>query len=187
MKTGIKVGSVMTRNFISAGPRTSLFDTISKMYKSRVGSLIIEENQDLKGIITETDVIKAIATKTDLKISVEKIMTKKIFTIEPNKDIYDAMVYMRKNKIRWLPVLSKKKVIGMLTLKDILKIEPELFEIVVQNVQIAEEEEKRKRLKYSDEYKWISEGPCDECGGYDLLYKEGKQSLCADCRKALKS
>lgn len=187
MKTGIKVGTVMTRDFISAGPKTSLFDTIVKMSKAKVGSLLIEENQNLRGIVTDTDAIKAIANKIGFKTPIEKIMTKKILSIEPDKDLYEAMVFMRKNKIRRVPVVSKKKVIGMLTLKDILKVEPELFEIVVQNVQIAEEEEKRKRLKYSDEYKWISEGPCDECGGYDLLYKEDGRYLCADCRKALRS
>ena len=186
MKTGIKVGSIMTRNFISVGPKTSLFDCISKMHKAKVGSLLVEENQNLKGIITDTDIIKAIAMKTGFKVPIEKIMTKKILSMEAQKDLYEAMIFMRKNKIRRVPIVAKKKVIGMLTLKDILKIEPELFEIVIQNVQIAEEEEKRKRLKYTDEYKWISEGPCDECGGYDLLYKEDGRYLCSDCRKALK-
>lgn len=186
MKTGIKVGSVMTRNFVSVIPETSLIDSIKKMAKEKIGSLLIEEKQNLRGIVTNTDVIKAISIGIRLDSSIHKIMTKKIVFVDPKKDIYDAILVMRKNKVRWLPVVSNKKVIGMLTLKDILKIEPELFDIVVQNVQIAEEEEKKKRIKFADEYKWIREGPCDECGAYDLLYDFQGSFLCADCRKALR-
>jgi signal-transduction protein with cAMP-binding, CBS, and nucleotidyltransferase domain len=187
MKTGIKVGSVMTRNFVSLPSKSTLFQAIDSMYKQEVGSLIVEDKQNLKGIITHTDIIKAIAQRRALDESIDKLMTKKVFTIGPEKDLYDAMIYLRKNKIRWLPVMSNKKVIGLLTLKDILKIQPELFDIVVQNIEIAEEKEKRNMLRYVDDYQWVREGPCEECGVYDLLYKVGNKHYCADCRRNLKN
>jgi len=187
MKTGIKVGSVMTRNFVSVSSKCTLFQAIDTMYKQEVGSLIVEDKQDLKGIVTHTDILKSIAQRKALDESLDKIMTKKVFTIGPEKDLYDAMIYLRKNKIRWLPVISRKKVIGLLTLKDILKIQPELFDIAVQNIEIAEEKEKRNMLKYVDEYQWVREGPCEECGVYDLLYKVGTKHYCADCRRNLKN
>lgn len=183
MKTGIKVGDIMTRNFVSVGPKTSIHECVKIMVKNKVGSAVVMSDKKLKGIITEGDIMRAIAKKISLKEPVSKIMTKKVYSIRASKDIYDAIVLMKKKKVRWLPVVIKKHVIGFLTEKDILKIQPELFEIVVENLHIAEEKEKWKRIKAVDEYGWVKEGPCDECGAFDLLYKVGNRYLCANCRK----
>ena len=184
MEVGIKVGDVMTRRFVSVNPLTSIEECAKTMVKKRVGSLIVTENKVLKGIVTEGDIIKAVAKNLDLKSTkVSKIMTKRIYKIKPSKDIYDALVLMKKKKVRWLPIMATKKVIGLLTEKDILKVQPDLFDIAFQNVRIAEEGEKWKRIRAVDEYRWVREGPCQECGAYDLLYKIGNRFLCSDCRK----
>jgi len=185
MKTGIKVGDVMTRHFISVTPETSIQECAKLMAKKHVGSLIIKEDRKLKGIVTEGDIIKrAVARGINLKkTKISKIMTKRVITLAPSKDLYDAFVVMKKNKIRWLPVTIGNEVIGLLTFKDIIKIQPELYEIAIQNIKIAEEKEKLKRIKSVDEYRWVKEGPCEECGAYDLLYKVGARYLCSECKK----
>lgn len=184
MKVGVKVGDVMTKKFVSVVPSLSIIECAKIMAKKGVGSLIVSDNQKIKGIMTEGDILQAVAKGFDLKkTNVAKIMTKKIIGINPGKDISDAMQVMKTRKVRWLPVLADGNVIGLLTEKDILKIQPELFDIAVQNINIAEEEEKWKRIKAVDEYRWVKEGPCQECGVYDLLYKVGGRYLCATCRK----
>lgn len=185
MKVGIKVGDVMTKNLIAVKPETAISECAKIMTKKRVGSILVGEAQKqlLKGIATEGDIIQAIAEGISVKEAISKVMTKKVVTIAPTKDIYDALVLMKKHKVRWLPVIAGKAVIGFLTEKDILKVQPDLFDIAVQNIKIAEEEEKWKRIKAVDEYRWVREGPCNECGVYDLLYKAGDRYLCADCRK----
>lgn len=184
MRVGIKVGDVMTRNFISVSPTTKIVDCAKIMDSKQVSSLIVKEGQKLKGIITEGDILRAVAKGINLKkTTAQKIMTKKAIGISPSKDLYDALIVMKRKKIRWLPVLAGENVIGFLTEKDILKIQPDLFDIVIQNLKIAEEKEKLKRLRAVDEYRWVKEGPCQECGVYDLLYKIGNRYLCANCRK----
>jgi signal-transduction protein with cAMP-binding, CBS, and nucleotidyltransferase domain len=184
MKVGIKVGDVMTKKFISASSSMNAVDCAKLMAKKRVGSLLIIEGQKLKGIITEGDIMLAVAKEKNLKKTrINGIMTKKIVGISPSKDISDALLLMKNKSVRWLPVLAGRNVIGLLTEKDILKIQPDLADITMQNIKIAEEEEKWKRIKAVDEYRWIKEGPCQECGVYDLLYKAGSRYLCATCRK----
>ncbi|MCS7134709.1 MAG: CBS domain-containing protein [Candidatus Pacearchaeota archaeon] len=182
---GIKVGDIMTRNFVFASPSTSIEECVKIMAKKKVGSLIIKEGQNLKGIVTEGDIIRAIAKGIKLKEKVKKIMTSRLITIKPSADILKASKIMKKKKIRWLPVTIGKKVVGLITMKDLLKIQPALKDILLHNIKIAEEEEKMKRTMTNNEMKWEREGPCYECGVYDLLYKVGGRFICENCKKKL--
>jgi CBS domain-containing protein len=185
MKIGVKVGDVMTRNFVSAKPDISVLKAIKLMVKKRVGSLILEENDLLKGILTEKDIMWAFSKKSwkDLgEVKAKDICTKKITTVKPSADIYDAMKLMKKAKFRRLPVTIKKRVIGLLTLKDILRIQPELFEIVKENYAIKEETEKLERIKIGEQFR---EGICEGCGNFDILYKIDEQVICENCREAM--
>jgi CBS domain-containing protein len=185
MKIGVKVGDIMTRNFVSAKPDILVLDAVKLMVKKRVGSLLLVEEDVLKGILTEKDIMWALSKKSkkDLeKIPAINICAKKLITIKPSADVYDAMKLMRKKKFRRLPVTIKKKVIGFLTLKDILRIQPELFEISQQGYRIKEQEEKLKRKHAGEPFR---EGICEECGNHDILYKEDNRLICESCRDAM--
>ena len=186
MKIGVKVGDIMTRNFISAKPNIIVLDAIKLMVKNRVGSLVLVEGDVLKGILTEKDILWAISkkhTNEDLnKISAKDVCTKKITTIRPSADIYDAIRLMRKAKFRRLPVTIKKRVIGLLTLKDVLRIEPELFDIARESYIIKEEAEKLRRKKSRESFR---EGICEECGNFDILYRVDNQLICESCSEAM--
>ncbi len=186
MKIGIKVGDIMTRDFISVKPDTSIKDCAKMMIKKRVGSLVLQENNRLKGLITERDIIWAITKKSidELKnIKAKDLAKKKITTIKPSADLYEALTKMKKSKYRWLPVIVKKNVVGFLTLKDILRIEPSLFEIAhSQGVfQIREEEEKLRRKEFRRK-ETLKEGVCEECGNFDFLYEQDGKLICEGCR-----
>ena len=189
MKTGIKVGDVMTRNFVSAKPDANLIECAREMVKKRVGSLLIKEKQKLVGIITERDILWAMIkkSKADLKnIKARDIASRKIVTISPSVDVYDAIEKMKKHKYMRLPVVVKGNVIGLLTIKDILRIEPALFDTASEIMQIREEYEKRKRMEgrgsRAGSGSWLREGMCEECGNFDLLYKIDNKLLCEPCR-----
>jgi CBS domain-containing protein len=182
-KIGVKVGDVMTRDFISISPDISVLDCAKKMVKNHVGSLVIQNRGELKGIITEKDIIWALTKKEkkDLsKIKCLDITSRKIATIRPDLDLIDALQRMKKTKFRRLPVVVKNKVIGLLTLKDILRIEPDLFDIAYATnaMQIREEDEKRER---KDSPKSFRVGICEECGNEDMLYKVDGALICESC------
>jgi len=185
MKIGVKVGDIMTREFISVEPDTSILDCAKKMVKKRVGSLILEEKSQLKGIITEGDIIWALTRKSRKELSrikASEIAPKKLITIKPSADLYDALQKMKKTKCRWLPVAVNKNVIGFLTIKDILRIEPSLFETASEIMQIKEESEKLKRVKAGESFR---EGLCEECGEFGLLYKIDNRTICEACRDVM--
>ena len=190
MKIGIKVGDIMTRLFSSVSPTTSVSECSKEMITKKVGSLIISDGQHLKGIVTEGDIIKAIAKFKNLnKVKAEDVMTRKVKTITPNEDIYDALIKMKKYGVRWLPVTVKGKIIGLLTEKDILVIEPSLFDLVAEHIPIREERKKmksaelRKKSPDSEGDLWIEEGECQECGNHDVLYNVNGRLLCEECKE----
>ncbi len=185
MKIGVKVGDIMTRNFISVKPETSIIDCAKNMVKKRVGSLILREGDKLMGIITEGDIIWAMTKKSrkDLsRIKASEIAPKKLVTISPSADLYQALQKMKKTKYRWLPVTLSGNIIGFLTLKDILRIEPGLFETASEIMQIREETEKLKRREAGELFK---EGTCEECGNFSLLYDIDNKMICEACRDAM--
>jgi CBS domain-containing protein len=179
MKIGVKVGDLMTRNFVSAKPEISVLNSVNLMVKNRVGSLILEEKGILKGILTESDIMWALSKKGDLSgIKAIDIATKKITTIRPSADVYDAVKIMKHAKFRRLPVTVKKTVIGYLTLKDILKIQPELFEIAIEGARIREEDEKFARIEDAVPFE---EGICEECENFDMLFHQDGRFICESC------
>jgi len=182
MITGVKVGDLMTRNFIYVSPDTNLKKCATTMVKKRVGSLIVKEKDKLRGILTEKDILWAVVKKSRKeldKIFAKDLMKRKVVTIKPSVDIVGALKKMKKTKVRRLPVVESGKVIGMLTLNDVLKIDPGLFELIAETVKIKEETSKlNKREKVKIPKK---EGVCEECGEFDLLYKVDDQWLCEEC------
>lgn len=183
MKIGVKVGDIMTRNFVSAKPEIIVLDAINLMVKNRVGSVVLIEDGELKGILTEKDIMWTLSKKhmkVDLsEVKAGEVCTRKITTIRPSADIYDALKLMKKAKFRRLPVVVKKRVIGLLTLKDILRIEPDLFDIAHENYIIKEESEKLKRKERGENYE---EGACEKCGSFDILITNNSgELLCSSC------
>ncbi len=87
------------------------------MSKNDTGSLIIVQDNKIKGIITERDILKNIS---ELGSSVSRIMNKRVVTISPNASVEDAKKIMLSNKIKKIPVVNGKKLVGIITITDVL-------------------------------------------------------------------
>jgi len=152
-KTGVKVGDLMTRDYVFVGPSTNLRECAKKMIKQRVGSLIVKEDKKLVGILTKKEIVWAVFKKSQKELAnipSKDVMVKKVVTIKPSADIVEAIQKFKKKKVRRLPVVEHKRVIGILTLKDVLKMDPGLFEILYESIRIREESEKLKRKSESE-------------------------------------
>ena len=171
MITGVKVIDAMTRNPVVVDQDASLLYCTKKMLKENVGSVLVKNKDELVGIITEKDVVKATARNLDPnKIKAKDIMIKKLIGITPDKDIYDALMRMKEEDIRRLPVVNNKRLVGMITEKDILRIQPDLFDILAQNIRIRES---RNKPIF---------GTCENCGSENYLYRVGNRLLCDACK-----
>ncbi|MBU1199508.1 MAG: CBS domain-containing protein [Nanoarchaeota archaeon] len=179
MKTGYKVGDAMTINPITVTADISLKECAEIMDKKHVGSLLVKDDGKISGIITEQDMVrKAMAKLLDpAKTTVKEIMETELMTIAPDKDIFDALTKMRDYNIRHLPVIEKGKFVGFLTIKDILKIQPQLFELIVEKFELKEESRKPVFGGGDDE------GVCEICGNYsdDIQEAGNGQKVCSQC------
>jgi len=183
----IRVGDVMTRNFTHASPNSPILECAQKMIKNRVGSLVLKEGEKLHGIITEKDIVWALAKKKMKnleEIKAKDIATKKILTIKPEATIEEAFSRMNRKKIRRMPVISNKKIIGYVTLKDIVKFMPSMFNEAREFEVIREKSEKIKRSLLAEKGDFI-EAPCEGCGNFDMLEKFEGRLLCESCRDIL--
>ena len=102
---------------------SSSYQAAVMMMKNRCGALLVcdSKTQDgsLVGIVTERDLaFRVIPKGLDPKTPVEKIMTKNVDTISPNKTTIDAIQVMKKG-FRHLPVTKDKKIIGILSMRDL--------------------------------------------------------------------
>jgi len=141
METDFKVIDAMTKNPIIVSPEISVQECAKMMNEKKVGSVVVMENTKLVGIVTEKDIVsKVVASGKDVKeTKVQNIMCVDIVTIEPSAGLFDAINMMAELDIRHLPVSHNGEFMGFLTEKDILKIEPALFEILVDSIELREE------------------------------------------------
>ena len=171
MKTGITVMDAMTQAPIVLSPLDSIKHCAEEMERHHVSTIIVEKNKKALGVISEQDIVRKILAKglDPYRMKLEEVMEKEIITIKPGADIFEALMKMRDLNIRHLPVIDEGKFMGLLTLKDILKIEPQLFELMVEKFELREEQKKPiNRIGKR-------EGICNTCGEYaeELKRKDG--------------
>jgi CBS domain-containing protein len=92
------------------------------MVKHDFGSIVVVEGKKPVGIITERDITKqVIKGERVLKETVKNVMTKKLVTAPPNMPIQEAFELMLKNKIRRLPIIENNNIVGIVTVKDLMR------------------------------------------------------------------
>ena len=112
----MKVSQIMRKAMV-IDDTIKVKDAAMMMSKSNTGSLIVIKNNKVMGIITERDILKNIS---ELKSKVSKVMTKKVVTINPDAEIDETKNIMLTNKIKKIPVVDEKKLVGIVTITDIL-------------------------------------------------------------------
>ncbi len=129
-KTGIKVSETMTKNPIVISKDATLPECARRMLSNNVGAIIIKNKNKLEGIVTEKDIVEnAVAKEINIKkTKVKDIMTSGMITISPDEDLSKAVELMIREDVRRLPVIKNKKLVGLLTIKDILHEQPKLFD-----------------------------------------------------------
>lgn len=179
MKTGFKVIEAMTQNPVTIGANATLRNAANMMAEMHVGSLLVKEKDKVIGILSEQDIVRKAVTKGNIgKFKVKNVMEEDLYIIEPGKDIFEAITLMRDKNIRHLPVMQEGKFYGLITAKDILKIEPDLFELMVEKIELKEE--KQKPVYNISE----REGVCELCGEYseEIMPVDGSL-MCSRCRE----
>jgi CBS domain-containing protein len=115
------VGEIMTPDVLGLEPATSLVDAARRMHERRVGAVVVLDGQRLVGIVTERDVLRAVATGA-IGGSVSDAMTRGPDTIGPDESAGQAAALMIHGGFRHLPVVDGGDVVGMLSIRDLVRI-----------------------------------------------------------------
>jgi len=123
----INVSDYMTRNLIVFSPKQSVLEVMDLLIKHNIsGGPVVNESQELVGIISEGDCIKQISESRYYNqpmenVTVEEHMIKNVETIHGDMNIFDAAEKFLTSKHRRFPILEDGKLIGQISQKDILK------------------------------------------------------------------
>lgn len=137
MDTGVKVGDAMSRNPLSTIPSTTVKQCCELMKDRKVGSILLKDGEALVGIVTERDVARRCVAvgKDPEQLTAGELSTEHVLTITSTEDIFYALQVMQDHDIRHLPVVDEGKLVGFITVKDVLKIQPDLFEILHEKIE----------------------------------------------------
>ncbi|MCP4302883.1 MAG: CBS domain-containing protein [Gammaproteobacteria bacterium] len=111
------------REIISIVEEASVFDAIKMMAERSIGSLLVMEGGELKGIVTERDYARKVIVKgrSSKSTQVGEIMTAEVLTASTNQTVKECMTVMTERRIRHLPVVEDDEVLGLISIGDLVQ------------------------------------------------------------------
>ena len=107
----------------SISPQATVFKALRLMADKDVGALLVMTGEKLLGILSERDYARKVVlqNKISKETLVSDIMTEKVFSVHPDQTAHEVMTLMTEKHIRHLPVIENEKVIGMISIGDVLR------------------------------------------------------------------
>ncbi len=116
------VADHMTRELLTIEPEATLAEAAKRMAARGVGAVVVLEGERLAGILTERDLLKAVAAGSHESARVSQWMTRHPETIEPNDDTDHAAALMIHGGFRHLPVVDEGRTVGILSIRDLMRV-----------------------------------------------------------------
>ena len=117
------VRDVMTEAAVTDSATDTLRSAAERMWREQTGSLLVVDDSRLTGIITERDLLRAVALGADLATAtIDEAMTSEVFTVPPDMPLRDAAREMAARWIRHLPVVEDGHLLGMVSMRDVTGI-----------------------------------------------------------------
>jgi len=123
MKTINEILQSKPYGVLSISPEASVLDALKLMADKEVGALVVLEDEGLAGIFSERDYARKVTLhgKSSKDTSVREIMTSKVVYVRPEQSVEECMALMTDKRIRHLPVLQDNRVIGVISIGDVVK------------------------------------------------------------------
>ena len=121
----------------SVKPDDTVLDALKLMADKNIGALLVISDERLVGIFSERDYARKVVLmgKSSSSLLIREIMTTKTISITPNHSIEQCMQIMSDHKIRHLPILRGDKVVGMISIGDVVKAMIETQKIMIEQLQ----------------------------------------------------
>ncbi len=151
----MRISDIMTEAAVTDRPDDSLEQAARKMWQQQTGSLLVLEGNELLGIVTERDILKAVATGTALDTAISDVMSKDLITVGPGTSLREAAGIMTEKWIRHLPVLEGGRLVGIVSQRDLSGVlagalrEPEGLHRLIESSELVRER-RLKRIEAGD-------------------------------------
>ena len=121
----------------SVKPDDIIFDAIQLMADKAIGALLVMEEDKLVGIVTERDYARKVVLegKSSREALIHEVMTTKVLCVSPERTIDECMALMTDKRIRHLPVVEHKQVVGFLSIGDLVKAVISEQKILIDQLQ----------------------------------------------------
>ncbi len=135
------VGAILKgkdNNVISVEPSATVLEIAEIISARRIGAvLVLGDDGSVAGIVSERDVVKAVATQRDklLTLRADDLMTRHVTTATPETTVDEAMEIMDHGYFRHLPVLDQGKLVGIISIRDLVKYRIMLHEHDVDSLK----------------------------------------------------
>jgi CBS domain-containing protein len=123
MKTVMQLLQAKGGGAHSIAPDARVIDALKLMAEKDVGALVVVDNGKLAGILSERDYARKVILhgKSSHDIPVREIMTDKVLTVQPRQTVEECMALMTNKRVRHLPVIDGERLIGVLSIGDLVK------------------------------------------------------------------
>jgi CBS domain-containing protein len=177
IQTEVQIREIMNSPAVTIERDKTVLEAAKLMKTSDVGGIVVMGQDKPVGILTRTDIIeRLLADERDPRETrVDDIMSSPIITVDASTSVQDASKLMRNRRISRLAVLYKDKLVGMVSMRDLVRVTPEIIDILSEKAMIE------KGVLVSKSSSPIT-GYCDNCGEWSdsLKETEGKY-FCPDC------
>jgi len=122
-KTVQQVLGRKSHRVVAVEPDASVFEALKLLAEHDIGSLVVLDGERLSGIFSERDYARQVVLlgKSSKETRVREIMTHKVLCVGPGQTIDECMTLMTEKRVRHLPVLDHKKVVGVISIGDVVK------------------------------------------------------------------
>jgi len=147
----LEVEDVMVDEVVTIDEEATVGEAVELMNKHEIGCLIAMRKGKPSGILTERDLLKRVLAESrdPKKIKVLEVMSKPLVVGRPHMDVEDAARLMFKMKIKKLPVVEKGRLLGLITLTDLVRVQPQMISILKK---LSVQELTPKRMKKVVDY-----------------------------------
>ena len=118
----VPVKKIMTKEVLMIDEKTSVKEVARMMKTKKIGSILVEKNNEVIGIVTEADIVRRlVAEERDPNTTLVKtIMSSPLLAIDAEMSIIDANDMMDKNRVRHLAVKEEGKIVGLVSCRDVM-------------------------------------------------------------------
>ena len=137
MKTAHQLIEAKGNVIHAVAPQTLVYDALLIMAEHHIGAVLVLKGEELVGIFSERDYAREVTLKgkTSKTTTIGEIMTTKLITVTPSSTVEECMQLMSGKRIRHLPVMDNNRVVGLLSIGDLVQATIEYQQFLIKQLE----------------------------------------------------